>query len=236
MRLDALLARAGVGSRSDVRRLIRQGRVTLDGEVCRSAGERVGGRRVALDGEEVEPAPDVLHVVLHKPVGYACSHDPAEAPIVDELLPEAWRRLGLEPAGRLDRDTSGLLVLSTDGQLVHALTHPSRKVGKRYRVRFAGPLPGDAEVRFAEGLLLSGDERPTRPALLRRDGDQSATVVLREGRHRQVRRMFARLGSRVVELHRDGIGGYELPPDLAPGEYRRLEASDLERLQSDSTL
>lgn len=235
-RLDAFLARAGLGTRSEVRRLIRRGRVALDGVPCRRAADLVSGRVVTLDGEVVDPAPDAVHLALHKPAGFACSHDPAEAPIVDELLPAAWLRLGLHPAGRLDRATSGLLVLSTDGRVVHALTHPARKVAKRYRVRFEGRLPDDAAARAAEGLVIAGSSRPTRPARLEVEAPDRATIWIREGRFHQVRRMFARLGVRVVALHRDRIGDYALPEELGPGDYRPLSASDLERLRNDSTL
>jgi len=236
MRLDAFLARAGVGTRSEVRRLVRQGRVALDGVPCRRAADQVTGRVVTRDGDVVEPPPDVLHVALHKPVGFACSHDPREAPIVDELLPAAWLRLGLQAAGRLDRATSGLLVLSTDGALVHAVTHPARKLPKRYRVHFAGTLPPDAGERVATGLVVAGSARPTRPALLTVDAPDRATIWLQEGRHHQVRRMFAALGVEVRALHRDRIGGYALPADLDPGSSRVLEDADLERLRSDRTL
>jgi 16S rRNA pseudouridine516 synthase len=236
IRLDAHLARAGVGTRSEARRLIRQGRVALDGATCRRAGERVDDRVVTVDDAVVEPPPDAVHAVLHKPVGYACSHDAREAPLVGELLPGRWIRLGLEPAGRLDRATSGLLVLTTDGALVHALTHPGRKVDKRYRVRFEGMLPPDAVARFAGGLVIRGGDRPTRPARLQVEGDGRATVVLAEGRFHQVRRMFEALGTRVVALHRDRVGDYALPEDLEPGAWRLLSEADLDALRKASTL
>lgn len=236
MRLDAFLARAGLGTRSEVRRSVRQGRVTLDGERCKRPGDHVAGRVVAFDGEIVEAPPDVLYLVLHKPVGFACSHDPREAPIIDALLPDAWLRLGLQPAGRLDRATSGLLVLSTDGALIHSLTHPSRKVEKRYRVRYEGTLPEDAVARCAEGMQIAGSSRLTRPARLEPGEAGRATLHVSEGRFHQVRRMFDRLGVRVVELHRDRVGGYVLPEDLAPGDLRRLVPEDLDRLRSANTL
>jgi 16S rRNA pseudouridine516 synthase len=236
LRLDAFLARAGVGTRSEVRRLIRRGRVALDGVVCRSASQQVQGRTVTLKGEVVTPAPGVLHCVLNKPVGYACSHDEREAPIIDELLPAEWSELGLEPAGRLDRDTSGLLVLSTDGALIHRLTHPSRKLEKRYRVRYEGALPEDAVARCAQGLMLRSQSEPTHPARLVVEAAGRATIHLAEGRYHQVRRMFAALGVHVVALHRDRVGRYELPADLEPGALRPLEPADLEDLCSSSSL
>lgn len=238
IRLDAYLARAGLGTRSEVRRLVRQGRVSVGDDVCRRAGEWVEGRAVRLDMEIIAPPPDVLHAVLHKPAGFACSHDPREAPIIDALVPQAWLRLGLQSAGRLDRATSGLLVLSSDGRLVHDLTHPSRKVEKRYRVRFDGELPADAVQRCADGLRIAGSERPTRPARLEVEGEAEghATMHVCEGRFHQVRRMFERLGVTVTALHRDRVGDYALPEDLVPGELRRLEPDDLLRLRRASSL
>ncbi len=194
------------------------------------------GRVVCLDDEVITAPPDVLHLVLHKPVGFACSHDPREAPIVEELLPVEFGRLGLQAAGRLDRDTSGLLVMSTDGGVIHDLTHPTRKVEKRYRVRFEGVLPEDAAERCAEGMLIEGSDRPTRPARLEVTDSERATIWLCEGRFHQVRRMFERLGVAVVELHRDRVGDYDLPRDLAPGDFLALEDEDLARLRNSSTL
>ena len=236
IRLDAFLARAGCGTRSEVRQLIRRGRVSLDETVCRRSGEHVQGRTVRVDGEVVQAPPDALHVVLHKPLGVSCSHDPREEPLVDGLLPATWQSLGIQMVGRLDRDTTGLLVLTTDGVLLHQLTHPSRKVIKRYRVVFSGSLPADAVERCGEGFLIGNEERPTRPARLEIDGPNRATIHLREGRNRQVRRMFQRLGVEVVELHRDRVGAYELPEDLRPGEWALLGEDELERLLSDKSL
>lgn len=229
-RLDAFLARAGLGSRQQVRGLVRAGRVTLDGEVCRRADAVVSGRAVACDGEPVELL-EVEDVILHKPVGYACSHDWNEAPIIDELLHAGWAHLGLQPAGRLDRDTSGLLVLTCDGGLIHELTSPRRKVPKRYRIEYRGELPPDAVERCAAGLWLRPDDpRPTRPAQLTLEGPGRATLVLWEGRNRQVRRTLGRLGVEVVALHRDRIGGLDLPSDLEPGHARPLTADQRTRL------
>ena len=237
-RLDAWLAHAGIGSRRQVRILIGRGHVRLAGEVCRDASIRVGGRSVEVDGNEVAEPISVLHLVLHKPVGYACTHDEREAPIVDDLLPSEFRLAGLHVAGRLDRETSGLVVLTTDGELNHRLTHPRRKLEKRYRIGYRGQLDANATERCAEGLKLVGDERLTLPAMLHIVQPGRAVMLLEEGRTHQVRRMIEALGGWVIELHRDRIGGYDLPRDLPEGECRRLTPEDLERLftVSDSSL
>ncbi len=229
-RLDAFLARAGLGSRQQVRRLIRSGRVEVDGESCPLANTVVTGRAVRVDGEPVELL-GVEHILLHKPVGYACSHNWKEAPIIDELLHGAWAHLGLEPAGRLDRETSGLIILTVDGALIHQLTSPRRKIPKRYRITYDGELPADAVQQCADGIPLEEEgARPTRPALLLLDDPGEATLFLWEGRNRQVRRMVSALGAKVTTLHRDRIGGLELPPDLDAGKARVLEPTELELL------
>ena len=236
VRLDAFLARTGWGTRKTVKGLIRSGRVSLDGEPCRKAGEWIDGRVVRVDDAIVEPPPSVLHLAIHKPVGFACSHDEREAPLLFDLVPDAWVGLDLQAAGRLDRETSGLIVLTTDGGFVHRLTHPSKKVEKRYRIEYEGELDADAEARCAEGIVLDDDEAPTKPARLECGGPGLATLHLREGRRHQVRRMIAALGGHVVALHRDRVGGYDLPEDLAPGDCLPLDDDDLERLTTESSL
>lgn len=235
-RLDAFLSRAGLASRKEARALIRKGRVRVDGEVCRDASRRIEAEIVTLDGELVDSPVSRADFLLHKPVRYACSRDEREAPLVFDLLDEPLRRRALKIAGRLDRETSGLLVLTTDGDFVHHLTHPTRKVSKRYRIEYRGTLPADAVERCRAGILLHGDERPTRPAELSLDGEGRATLVLREGRRHQVRRMFRALGAIVTALHRDRVAGLDLPPDLAPGDLRPLEPEERALLLSESNL
>lgn len=235
VRLDAFLSHRGFGTRSQVRNLIRSGRVTLAGLVCRDHGEHVGSNVVRVDGEVIVEGVEQATLLLNKPLGFACSHDPREAPLVEELVPEQFRHLALETAGRLDRDTSGLLVVTSDGALIHSLTNPRRHLEKRYQVAYRGKLSYHAVARCAKGMQLEGDPNPTLPAVLELhgtdpDGLGLATLHLHEGRYHQVRRMFAELGGEVVRLHRDRIGGLELPDDLKPGEMREIRASELARL------
>ena len=251
LRLDAYLARAGLASRKEARGRIKRGDVEVDGEVARDSARRIVDEEVRLDGVIVVSPVEQTDFVLHKPVGYACSHDEREAPLVFELLDPVLRRRELRLAGRLDRATSGLLVLTTDGDFVHALTHPNRKVAKRYRLEFEGELVSDAVARVKAGLMLGGDEAPTLPAVLELDDSpgtpavseeveavprHKATLWLREGRTHQVRRMIRALGGEVVALHRDRIGDFDLPPDLAPGECRPLEPAARPLFLSESSL
>ena len=235
-RLDGYLSRAGLASRKQARALIKQGQVTVDGEVCRDASRRIEGEAVALDDAPVDSPVERVDFLMHKPVGVACSHDEREAPLVFDLLDATLRRRSLKIAGRLDRETSGLLVLTTDGDFIHQLTHPTRKVSKRYRVEFRGTLPEDAVAQCRAGLLLNGEDKPTRPAELTLDGAGRATLILREGRTHQVRRMFRALGTTVTALHRDRVASLDLPPDLAPGALRPLEPEERALLSSESSL
>ena len=234
-RLDAYLSRSGVASRSGAKALVRSGRVEVGGVTCRDPGRIVSGEPVTCDGVPVERPKEGLHVIFHKPLGCSCSHDPLESPILYDLLPPLWRAAKLEAAGRLDRETSGMLILSNEGAFIQRLTHPRRHVPRRYQARYRGELRRDAVQRFAEGIRLEDEPEPTLPATLTidapgPDGTGSATIVVGEGRYHQVRRMLAACGAEVIALHRDRIGGLDLPTDLPPGTGRELTALDLQRL------
>jgi 16S rRNA pseudouridine516 synthase len=236
MRLDVYLARAGLASRKEARGLIRRGRVTVDGEVCRDSARRIGAEAVALGETAVASPATQTDFLMHKPVGVSCSRDVREAPLVFDLLDDVLRQRDLKIAGRLDRATSGLLVLTTDGDLVHRLTHPTRKVPKRYRIEFEGELADDAVAQCEAGILLRGEERPTRSAVFSVDGPGRATLELREGKTHQVRRMIRALGGEVVGLHRDRVGCLPMPNSLSPGEFRPLEPEERALLLSDKSL
>lgn len=235
MRLDKLLAHCGYGTRSEVKTLLKTKCVTVHGEIETRAKRQVEADQVRVRGEGVALPPREVDLILNKPVGYACSHNPTEQPLIYDLLPQEWRALGPEAAGRLDRHTSGLIILSTDGQLLHRLIHPNRKVGKRYRVVYEGELKHDAVQRVAAGLPLADDDRPCLPASLTiqeptAEGHGRATLLIHEGRFHQVRRMFSALGGHVLHLHRDRIGHLDLPGDLPEGQSRPLTEEDLNAL------
>lgn len=203
----------------------------MGGEPCWDPGSHVAELAVTVDGRLIEAGPLTRTIMLHKPVGFACSLDTREAPLVGELLPAPLQRL--HPIGRLDRDTSGLLLFTSDGALTQALTHPRRHVWKRYRVTYAGTLVADAVARCTVGMELPRDPRPTLPSRLELHTPGQATLSIPEGRHHQVRRVFVALGGMVIALHRDRIGALELPGDLGPGETRTLDDAALERLFSE---
>ena len=176
----------------------------------------------------LDPPPGVA-LMLNKPLGVTCSHKEL-GPLVYGLLPERWRRR--EPAistvGRLDKDTSGLLLMTDDGALLHKIISPRSNVSKRYDVTLDRPLRGDEVALFASGtMMLEGEDKPLLPAQMEVVTDKRARVTISEGRYHQVRRMFAAVGNHVNALHRDRVGGLPLPDDLAPGQYRLLTDADL---------
>ncbi len=233
-RLDAFLSHQGLGTRSEVRDLIRTGLVTVDGVVCKDHATQLRGRPVTVRGRMVEEGISEATLLVHKPLGLACSHDPREVPLLESLYPPALALLPIEPAGRLDRDTSGLLLCTTDGQLIHRLTNPKQRIWKRYRVAYSGRLSAHAIERCASGLQLPDDDRATLPAQLQLHDEGSATLAICEGRYHQVRRMFGALGGEVTGLHRDRIGALDLPSDLAAGSCRSASPGELAALFSDA--
>jgi len=230
MKLVKLIANLGYGSRKDVGAMFREGRITdATGEVL-YADDRVAHADIRIDGEALDP-PAGLALMLHKPIGYTCStKDPGR--IVYDLLPPRFRLRSplLSMVGRLDRDTSGLLLLTDDGALLHRIVSPKSQLPKVYEAALAHDLRGDEAALFASGTLqLESENTPLAPAHLEVVAARLARLTLTEGRYHQVRRMFAAVGNHVQALHRSRIGGLELG-GLAPGEWRTLAAGDLERL------
>jgi 16S rRNA pseudouridine516 synthase len=231
-RLDRLLANLGYGSRREVTELVARRRVVLDGEIVKDAGARIAvtpdlpGRMSVADQPLDPPAP--LSIVMHKPLGVVCSHREAGRSVY-ELLPGRWRARipALSTIGRLDKDTSGLLLITDDGPFLHRVISPKSNIAKRYAATLDRPLQGHESELFASGtLMLEGEKEPLAPAVLEATGPKSANLTITEGRYHQVRRMFAAVGNHVVGLHRDRIGGLLLPTDLAPGSWRILSSDE----------
>lgn len=222
-RLDQLLANLGYCSRREARTWIEDGRVTVGGREADDPSEKVSAPLVQVDGEPLDH-PDGLLLLLHKPVGLVCSHDGREGPSIYGLLPPRWRQRNpqITSIGRLDKDTSGLLLLTDQSELVHRLTSPKHKVPKVYRATLHADLPaGLAELFSAGTLLLTGEKEPCAPAELRVLGPREAELVLTEGKYHQVRRMFASQGCEVLTLHRPRFGHLTLG-ELPPGQWREL--------------
>jgi 16S rRNA pseudouridine516 synthase len=226
MRLDKYIAGVTDLSRKEVKRMLHAGAVSVNGAAERDPGRKVDtADRVCLQGVALEP-PASRYIMLHKPAGVVCANRDPACPTVMELL-EMARVERLHICGRLDRDTTGLVLLSDDGQWAHRVTSPNRHTGKIYQVTTCDPIPAAAEHAFAAGILLQGERRRTRPAQLERLSPREARVCLHEGRYHQIKRMFAALGNRVVALHRQQIGAIVLDERLEPGQYRHLTPSEI---------
>jgi 16S rRNA pseudouridine516 synthase len=230
VKLLKTIANLGYGSRKEVAAMFREGRITdAAGEVL-YAGDPVPADGVQVDGEPLDP-PAGLVLMLHKPVGHTCSAKDRGRLVFDLLPPRFARRSPpLSTVGRLDRDTSGLLLMTDDGTLLHRIISPKSRLPKVYEASLAEPLRGHEADLFASGtLLLESETTPLLPAALEVLAPTQARLTLHEGRYHQVRRMFAAVGNHVVALHRSRVGGLELG-DLPPGQWRVLYDQDLARL------
>ncbi len=230
MKLVRLIANLGYGSRKQVAAMFRQGRITAADGAVLYADDQVEHDQVRVDGDPLDP-PQGLVLMLHKPVGVTCStRDPGR--LVYDLLPPRYRLRSpaLSTVGRLDRETSGLLLLTDDGALLHRIISPRSKLPKVYEVTLAQPLRGDETERFASGaLMLESEQTPLLPASLEIVTPTQARLTLHEGRYHQVRRMFAAVGNHVVALHRSRVGGLALD-GLEEGRWRRLDLPDIASL------
>ena len=226
MRLNAYLARAGIASRRGAEELIRAGRVTVNGEVAGLATFVEGADRVEVDGDEVTPEP-LAYVLLHKPAGVVTTaRDPQGRPTVVGLVAHERR---IVPVGRLDADTTGVLLLTNDGPLAHRLMHPRYEVDKVYEVEVEGEPDDDALTLLAGGVKL--DDGMTAPADVTRLGPSRLELILHEGRKHQVKRMLAAVGHPVTRLHRSAYAGLHAD-GLEPGEWRELTGEEVARLRA----
>jgi len=226
MRIDKYLALQGLGTRGEVRALLRARRVSVDGAPVADAGHRLceESARVTLDGEELQHR-DSMHIMLNKPSGYLTAARDARHRTVMELLPKSVWALGCMPVGRLDIDTEGLLLLTTDGRLAYRLLAPKRLVEKEYIAQVDAPLGDDDIDAFAAGLALSDfTALPARLCILP-DG-LSARVTVHEGKFHQIKRMFEARGKKVLRLTRVAFAGIPLDEGLAPGAWRELTEAE----------
>ena len=230
MKIVKHIANLGYGSRKQVQWMFREGRITdAAGEVL-YADDPVDHDNIRVDGEPLDPAPG-LAIMLHKPVGYTCSTKDTGR-IVYDLFPSRFRERSpvLSTVGRLDRETSGLLLLTDDGSLLHRIISPKSKLPKVYEVELSEDLRGDEVALFASGtLMLESEKTPLLPAELEVLDARRARLVLHEGRYHQVRRMFAATGNHVQALHRSRVGGLDLQ-GLDEGQWRQLTPADLDML------
>lgn len=212
---------------------MKAGRVRIGETVARNVADKANPALVTIDGEPVEH-PDGILALLYKPAGYVCSHDPGEGPAIYDLLPARWRERNpsITTIGRLDKDTTGVLLVTDDGERVHRWTSPRHKVPKVYEVTVDADIPPGLGELFASGtLMLEGEQKPCLPAKLEVLGPREARLEIVEGRYHQVKRMFASQGCSVIRLHRSAFGIFNLE-GLAVGELRIVDENEARRAES----
>lgn len=231
MELERILHKSGFGSRRACRALIRHGRVTVRGETCDNPFAEVETADLVftVDGQPW-PYRETATVMVHKPAGYECSRKPQHHPSILTLLPTPLRERDVQPIGRLDEETTGLLLITDDGKLNHALSSPKRKVAKIYLATTRHPVDAAQIESLLAGVVLHDDPQPVRAAAAEVAADGRLRLTITEGKYHQVKRMVAAVGNRVEALHRVALGDLVLPADLQPGEWRWLDAADLAKL------
>jgi len=230
MRLDKFICDCTGLSRSQAGKVVRQSLVTVNELVVKQPALQLKPQdKVSLDGELLQLV-GLRYIMLHKPAGYVCSTDDPDHntvfSLIDEPLPER-----LHTVGRLDLDTTGLVLITDDGQWSHKISSPKHHCAKTYRVWLADPVPDSAIALFAEGVMLRGEKVATKPAQLEIVDSHQALLTIHEGRYHQVKRMFAAIGNKVERLHREHIGSLALTTDLAEGEYRFLTTEEVASFQ-----
>ena len=238
-RLEDILFSQGFGTRRVCAGLIQQGHVLIGGVPERDAGALYVPEGLVFTVQGTEWAfHEQAYVLLHKPAGTECSQKPSAWPSIYTLLPAPLRQRpqkgaiqGVQAVGRLDQDTTGMLLLTDDGAFIHRMSSPKKHVPKVYEVTVKHPLTQDMVDRLLAGVVLDDDPKPVRAAACTLTGEHTLSLTLTEGKYHQVKRMLAAVGNRVEGLHRSRIGGLALPADLAPGQWRWLTAEELERLK-----
>ena len=229
-RIDKIIASQGLYSRSDVKYMVNRKRITIDGKIITSASQKadVDKNEILLDGKPFVVKKQI-YLMLNKPKGYVSATEDKKQQTVLELVPAELKGRDLFPAGRLDKDTTGLMIITDDGMLAHNILSPKKHVQKIYRVELDIPVTEEMQKGFAEGVELNdGVCKDAKLVIL---GEKTAEVTLREGRYHQIKRMFGCYGAKVVELHRIAMGELFLPDDLPEGQCRELTEEDLVKLQ-----
>lgn len=231
MQLERILQKHGFGTRKECRTLCWDGRVAVNGQPCDQPFADIDSAGLVLTVDGVDwPYAEFATLMLNKPAGYECSRRPLHHPGVLALLPLPLRQRGVQPVGRLDEDTTGLLLITDNGQLNHLLSSARRKVPKVYLATTKHAVDREQMERLLGGVLLNDEPEPVAAAACEIVGARELRLTLTGGKYHQVKRMVAAAGNRVEALHREAVGGLSLPEDLKPGQWRWLAAVDLEKL------
>ena len=229
-RIDKIIASQGLYSRSDVKYLVNRKRVAVDGKIITSSSQKADPEKniITIDGKPLTVRKQ-LYLMLHKPKGYVSATEDKEHQTVLALVPPEFKGRDLFPAGRLDKDTTGLMILTDDGMLAHNILSPRKHIQKVYGVELDIPVTEEMQKGFAAGVELN--DGICKEAKMVITGEKTAEVTLKEGRYHQIKRMFGCYGAKVVELHRIAMGDLYLPDDLVEGDCRELTEEELKKLQ-----
>ncbi len=233
IRLDRLLSNLGYGSRNQIGKAVRLGAFELDGEIVSNASAKIDTtknlhERAKFDDEPLDPL-SPIYLILHKPVGYVCGHSDKDGPTIFKFLPPRFRNRNpkLSIAGRLDKDSTGLVFMTDDGDFLHKITHPKTHLPKTYEVEVRDNFNGEEEKLFGSGeFMIDGEDKSLKPVQFKKTGDKSCEMVLTEGRYHQIKKMFEKLNNEVTKLYRIQIGEFQVN-DLKEGEWRYAEGSSL---------
>lgn len=238
MRLDKLLAHSGIGTRKEVKKLIKKGIITVNGQIAKDAGMIVDtSRDEVFMGNDKINYKEVVYIMMNKPKGVITStYDPSERTVID-LLPPEIIALNPFPVGRLDKDTEGLLLITNDGELAHRLLSPKKGIMKKYYARIRGTVDENDVKAFEEGITLEDGYKtlPARLEIIRAGNISEVNVYLREGKYHQIKRMFKHLGKQVLYLKRVAMGNLILDQGLNPGEWRELTEEEVSSLKASSS-
>lgn len=229
MRLDKFIGQCTDYSRSQIHQAAKAGRISINGVIAKKADIKLDGSETVLLDDQLIALQPLRYLMLHKPQGYICANHDAIHPVVIDLL-DMQRKQELQIVGRLDLDTTGLVLLTEDGQWNHRITSPRHECQKTYLVTTADPIGHDTARLFAAGVQLHGEKSPTRPAQLELISSHQCRLHIYEGKYHQVKRMFAAVGNHVVALHREAIGSIQLDVHLAQGEYRPLTPDEIQSI------
>lgn len=233
MKAERMLQSQGFGSRKECRALIRAGVFAVDGVVVEDPFAELDTGALAFSVEGVEwRYREKAYVMLHKPGGYECSRKPQFHPSIFALLPQELSQRDVQCVGRLDQDSTGLLLLSDDGQFIHVWSSGRKAIPKVYELTTSDPVSDDAIAALVAGVSLHDEPAPVRAAACERLGERALRLTVTEGKYHQVKRMIGAVHNRVETLHRSAVGGLALPADLAPGAWRWLDEADLARLRA----
>lgn len=229
-RIDKIISSQTNYSRKDVKKLILQKKISVNGKVAKKPEQKVNEQQdeIYIDGNKLE-IKKYIYLILNKPKGYISATEDRTAKTVLDLVPEKYMRRGLFPAGRLDKDTTGMMIITDDGEFAHNILAPKKHIEKTYRVQIDIDITDEMREKFKQGIVLK--DHVCCPATIVVEDKNTALITITEGKYHQIKRMFGCFGAKVVNLHRISMGGLQLPKDLREGECRELTATELLKLR-----